>query len=185
MKSIISAIILVVSIIIYFAYTSPAINDVQVLSSKKSEQSDILLKTRELALKRDAILSDYNNIPSSDIDKLNKIIPDSFNSVLFINDVNSMASYNGLAAKEFKIDDPKTEGREAIVTKTKVEAYKTTIVTLRLQGQYFRFIKFVSDLESSLRLVDVKSISIKSVEAQGSVSGSLEYLLEMNVYSLR
>lgn len=157
---------------------------VQVLNGKKSQQNNLLLKTRELASKRDAVLTDYNNISVSDVDKLNKIIPDSFSSVLFINDISALAGENGLVVKEFKLNQPKTEIRDAIVNRSKDQVYKTTVISLKLQGAYSQFVKFINDLDASLRLVDVQSVSVKPIGIQGGGLSSLEYLLEMNAYSL-
>ncbi len=177
-------IIIAISIAVYFVYISPTIDSVKLFRLQKSEQSNVLLKTREVAAKRDAILVDYNNISASDIDKLNKIVPDTFNPVLFANDISGIASAYGLVMKDFKVNEPKTEIRDAIVNRPKGETYKTTVVTLRLQGQYSQFIKFLANLDLSLRLVDVASLSIKPIGLQNSSSSSLEYLLEMNTYSL-
>lgn len=185
MKFITPAIILALSIGMYLTYLSPSMNEVQVLNIKKSRQVNILSTAKQLANKRDAISTDYNNISGSDIDKLNKIIPESFSSVLFINDISGMAGKSALTIKEFKVDEPKTEIRDAILIKSKGETYKTTTIKLKLRGQYSQFVKFVSDLESSLRLVDIEQLSIKPIGGQGSSQNSLEYLLEMNTYSLR
>ena len=166
-------IVIAVSIGMYLVYISPTMTNVKLLNLKKSSQNNLLLKTKELAAKRDAILIDYNNISSSDISRLNKIIPDTFNPVLFINDVNGMVFRYGMVIKEFKVNESKTE------------AYRTNVVTLRLQGQYSQFMKFLNDLELGSRLVDIVNLSIKPVGGQDSISGFLDYLLEINTYSLR
>lgn len=169
----------------YVMYISPTISEVKSLSSQKSAQNDVLAKTRQLSSKREAVLVDYNNISAENIDKLNKIIPDKFNSVLFANDIAGVASRYGLTIKDFKVNEPKTEIRDAIVNIPTGEIYKTTVVTLKLQGQYLQFVNFLNDLELNLRLVDVVSLSIKPVGVQSSSTSSLEYLLEVEVYSLQ
>ena len=184
MKIITPIIVIIISITVYFAYTSPIIQEVKNLVSKKSQQTDVLLKTRQLASRRDAVLIDYNNIVSTDIERLNKIVPNTFNFVLFANDVTAMASRYSLVTKDFKVNEPKTEIRDAIINRPKEGVYKITVVTVRLQGSYLQFIKFLNDLEFSLRLVDIESLTIKPVGVQNSASGSLDYLLEMKTYSL-
>ncbi len=169
----------------YFVYISPTVSEVKVLSLKKANYSEVLLKSKELKAKRDDVLIDYNNISNADIDRLNKIIPETFNSVLFANDINAMASKNSLVIKDFKIDPQRTEDPGSMISQQEVSPYKTTIITFRLGGQYGQFIKFLSDLELNLRLVDVVKLSIKTVGGQRSTDDSLEYLLEVNTYSLR
>ncbi|MCX6702235.1 MAG: hypothetical protein NTX96_03535 [Candidatus Zambryskibacteria bacterium] len=169
----------------YFIYISPTVSEVKGLSLKKANYDEVLLKSKELKDKRDAVLIDYNNISNADIDKLNKIIPEIFNSVLFANDVNAMASGNNLVVKDFKIDPQRTEDRDLMINQQKSNPYKTTIITFRLVGQYGQFVKFLTALESNLRLIDVVNLSIKTIGGQKSTDNSLEYLLEMNTYSLR
>jgi len=83
------------------------------------------------------------------------------------------------------IDPKRTEERDVMLTQKKEAPYKTAIVTFRLIGQYDKFIKFLTDVESSLRLIDVTKLSIKTVGGQRATDDSLEYSLEMNTYSLK
>lgn len=185
MKFFIPFIVIGICIGMYFVYINPTITEVQTLSTNKTEYNNILEKIKELSEKRDAILIEYNSIPESDKARLNKIIPETFNPSLFANDINSMASQNGLSIREFKVNEPKTEVREAIINQPQPTGYKTTVIAIKLNGQYSQFVKFLSNLESDLHLIDVLSLLIKPVGSGKSSDTSLEYLLEVRTYSLR
>jgi Tfp pilus assembly protein PilO len=185
MKSALSLVVVGICIGMYFVYISPAVSEVKSLSLKKASYDNVLLKSKEVVAKRDEIFVEYNNIPKDSIDKLNKIVPETFNSVLFANDINAMASSNGLAVKDFKVNPQRTEDRDTMTNQQAVNPYITTVVTFRLVGQYSQFIKFLTDIESSLRLLDVVNLSVKTLGGQKSTDDSLEYLLEINTYSLR
>jgi len=169
----------------YFMYINPTVSDVKDLSQKKSSYNQVLAGSKEVAAKRDDVFTDYNNISLNDINKLDKIVPEIFNSVLFANDINAMASRNSLVVEEFVVDPQRTEDRDAMINQGENNLYKTTIITFRLVGQYRQFIDFLTELESNLRLVDVVGLTIKTVGGQRSTSDSLEYSLEINTYSLR
>lgn len=185
MKFALPIIIIAICVGMYFIYIGPTVSEVKALSLQKANYNDVLSKSRELKAKRDDVLIDYNNISNSDIDKLNKIIPETFNSVLFANDINSIAGRNNLVIKDFKVNPQRTEDRSTMTNQQKNNSYKTTIITFKLVGQYSQFVRFLIDLESNLRLVDVVKLSIKTVGGQRSTDESLEYLLEINTYSLR
>src|SRR3989344_5531491 len=87
--------------------------------------------------------------------------------------------------KALKVDEPKTDDRTSIIEQTENKLYKTTVITCRVIGQYGQFLKFLQDLESSLNLVDVTSLSMKTLGGQTTGNSSLEFLLEMKTYSLQ
>ncbi len=173
------------SIGIYFMYISPGVGEINALNAKKTEFEQVLLRAKELNDKRDTILTQKNNIPADELDKLNKIIPNTYDSVAFVNDMNNLAAQNGVTLKTSQ-DVVATEGTGAIVADTAaVSPFKSNTVNFSVIGTYDNFLRFLTSLESSLRLVDVKSLNIKaSTDSKtGQVTG-YEYKLEIAVYSL-
>jgi len=159
------------------------LSDIQTLSAKKAEYVNVLEKSKELKNKRDAVLTSYNSISEADVERLSKVIPYAFDPVLLANDINSIASRYGMDMKEFKVSESKAEIRGEVIIQEEEPLYKTTSVTVTISGGFDQFLKFLKDIESSLHLIDVRSLSIKApLTAQ---SGVLDYSLEMNTYSLR
>src|SRR6185295_4215415 len=108
-------------------YINPAVSDAKGLSNKNEEYSIILSKAQELAQKRDEVMTQYNNIPQADLDKLNKIIPTTFDSVLFANDLNNLAVQYGLSIKSIKASSADPVGQDG-VTDGSQSPFKTNIV---------------------------------------------------------
>ena len=181
MKSYISILIIALSIGMYFLYIKPMSIEIRGLNAKKDEYQNVLDRVKEIKDKRDAILLEYNSISSEELERLNKIIPDEVDSALMSNDINFLATQNSLKLKEFKLSENNSDSREEIITDTG-SVYKTRVLSMRLSGSYAGFQAFLRDLESSLRLVDISSLSIKS---DGVNNDSLDYSLEANTYSLR
>ncbi len=167
----------------YFMYISPTLADITALSSQKAQFSDILSKSKQLKNQRDAVLTSYNNIAEDDINRLNKIIPDKFDTVLLISDLNALASRYGLVMSNFKVDAPTASVRNTAVTRQKTDLYKTITVGFSVSGPYDAFVSFLKDAESSLRLMDITSLNIKSSSQKGD--SSLQYTLQLYTYSLR
>ncbi len=169
----------------YFFYISPSIVEVQTLGAKVTEYNNVLAKSKELANQRDTVLTAYNSISETDVERLNKVIPDTFDAVVFANDINSIASRYGVSLKDFKVNEPTAQVRDQIINTQTNQLYKTVAVTLTVVGPYDGFVSFLKNVESSLRLVDVGSLSVKSATGPRATNGSLEYSLEVYTYSLR
>ena len=182
MKSLIPFIVVAVSVGAYFMYINPAFREINILREKMTEYTDVLEKSKELKNKRDSVLSAYNNISEEDITRLNKIIPETFDTVLLANDINDIASRYGLSVKDIRVNTPDS-GSRVVLAEPMNKLYKTTAVTFGLNGQYEQFVKFMKDIESSLRLLDVRSLTVKSSGKPGS--NSLDYSLAVYTYSLR
>ncbi len=193
MKALTPFIVIAICIGMYFIYISPTVADIQSLSAEKANYDTVLQESKDLTIQRDTLLAKYNNISADDISKLEKVVPDTFDAVLFANDVNALASQHGLTIKDMKFDTANsggTSGTTGVVSAAPKEKYHTTAVTFALSGQYSQFAGFLADLESSLRLMDVVSISARA--SGGSVTGSkvagpnkIDYTLQVNTYSLK
>lgn len=185
MKTLTPVLVITISIGMYFMYISPTVDEVRALLAKKQEYDNVLQKAQELIAQRDAILTDYNSIPSSDIEKLNKMLPETMDDTAFLNELNVLAVQKGLAVQSFQ----KVSGGNNGVVDVSEDAinlpYITNKFSMSLSGSYDQFNSFLKDIESNLRLTDITSITAKSIELQTGPSGSMEYLLEISAYSLR
>ena len=168
----------------YFLYISPAITDVQDLSVKKDEYMNVLSKVQEIKAKRDALSTEYNSISSSDMEKLNKIIPEEFNSVQSANNINNIALKNGMFIKTFRESSASTSNQATGANGSEVGKYKTNIISITLIGQYNQLVSFLKDIESSLELMDVVSLSLVGGGSKPTDT-QYNYTLEINTYSLR
>lgn len=173
----------------YFMYISPLIGDINVKRQKLAEYTSILEKTKELKTERDTAMDAYNNISQDDVNKLNKIIPDKFDEVLFLNDMSNLASQNGITVRQFKVDTGSTDSQNGGGSDTANHLYRTITIDVRLTGQYGQFMKFLKDIENSLQLVDVMNLSINGstggVILQKPSDNNLQYTLVINTYSLK
>lgn len=185
MKLIAPLVVIIVSIGMYFFYIDTALPEVQALRDKKTEYDSVMQKAVEIGKLRDDILAEYGSISESDTDRLNKLVPAEFNPVLFANDINTMIINNGLSVKDFKTNPQRTEDRSLITDNVQQIPYVTNVVTFRVIGDYDKFIKFLKEMETSLRLIDVVKLSVKSTGGTKSTDNFLEFSVEVNTYSLR
>lgn len=185
MKFTFSIIVLGICVGLYFLYISPTLAEVSALREKKAEYIDVLNKSKELKAKRDTILASYNNIPAEDIARLSKIVPEKFDAVRFANDINSIANRSGVSITDFTVNTDDGQNRDNVIVQPKSESYKTSIVNMTVTGGFEQFIRFLTNIESSLELMDVRNLVISSSQGERGGVTVTQYLIEMNTYSLQ
>ena len=182
MRPLISIGVIAVCIGAYFVYIKPMTVDIKVHSLKKEEYSNVLNRVKEITEKRDSILADYESIPQTDIDRLNKIIPEKLNSVLLLNDLSVLGAKYGISIKDFKVTDNNSNSDSIVSSSGSI--YKTSSVTIGMKGEYIQMLNFLWNVESGLSLIDVVNLSVKPV-ADSKGTQLVDFTLEANIYSLR
>ncbi len=169
----------------YFLYITPAAVEVNALVTQKSEYEDVLQKAKELATKRDELSLSYNNIPTADIERLNKIVPAKFDPVVMAHDLSALASQNKLAFTDFRASA--SDGSRQVATNPdSALPYKVTLVSFKLVGQYADFLRFLNSAEMNLRLLDVEGLEVTPNSTSDKISdSSLQFALSVNTYSLQ
>ncbi|TSC70387.1 MAG: hypothetical protein CEO12_411 [Parcubacteria group bacterium Gr01-1014_46] len=183
MKPILSIAVIAVCIGVYFVYIRPMTVDIKLLNIKKAEYKNVLNRVKEINEKREAILSEYNSIPEADIDRLNKMVPETLNSVELLNNLSVIGAQHGIIIKEFRAVD--TSSNNSDVVSNTGSPYKTNTITMRLTGQYNQFINYLWNVESGLSLIDVTNLIIRSSSEGGKGPALMDFTLEAKVYSLR
>ena len=186
MKLLTPILVIFISVALYFMNIVPLSDDVKALVRTKGLRTNVLLKAQELNSKRGTVADAYASISDSDKDKLNKIIPQKFDSVMFANDLNGIALKNNLSFQDFKVDETGGGDQVTVVEQNSTLPYKTTTTSFVVIGQYFDFVKFMDTVDKSLRLMDVVGLSVEpSVKQEKKDSGLLQFTLIVKTYSLK
>lgn len=214
MRLLMPFIIILICVGMYFLYISPTWTDIDVLRAKASEYANVIEKSKELKDQRIAITAAFDKISPSDLTKLGKVIPQKFDPVLFANDINTLASRDGLTIKDLKFNLSSEKDRSALlntpqelpsptasatgmpgmmatgmpaITQAPTSQYKTYTASFSIVGSYEKFRLFLRDVESSLRLIDVSRLSVQGGGGSGARSSSNEmtFDIEVHTYALK
>ncbi len=164
-------------------FLSPKLDTINGLRLKLADYQVKLDQVKELKTNLNAMLSSYNAITDEDKNRLDKVIPEKFNNVAFAADINGIAFRDSMTVKSITILDQASGGVDT-ASGYPDKSYRTVTSIFTLVGQYEQFTKFLRDLESSLRLIDVRSITIKESSKSG-LSLFYEFSVEMDTYHLR
>lgn len=170
----------------YFFYIKPTFSVISQKKAKFQEYENVLNKVKEVKVKTDELSSKYSNISEDELNKLDKMIPDKFVSEYFVNDLNTLAGRYGMKISQVGINIPvPIEG--ALDDTSDNGGYKTIIAKFVISGRYDQLISFLKDVETSLRIMDVTSLSAKAgnVDKAKNDEMILDYAIEIKTYSLK
>lgn len=184
MSNLISIILLLVSIGMFAFYINPlytgstgekdfAVRSIQELKADDTQYIDALDRTTKYELTRQNLLNISRSISSADRAKLAKLLPDQIDTVRLIIDVSDVADNHNLVLQNIGISG-EAEGNQS---KTKAQPtggsllaqgntkYDSITLSFSVTGSYDDFFSFITDLEQSLRLVDIISVNFSSTGA--------------------
>jgi len=164
---------------LFVYYIDPLYKETQVLEEEKNQYDEALNKSKELRSIRDALLSKYNTFSAEDLERLNKLLPDTVDNVKLIMEINGIASRYGMVLKEVALSVVSSEDSKEIFGPDE-KNYGSINIGFSVASVYNNFIAFIEDLEKSLRVVDVVSISFQSSETD-----FYKYSVNLEIYWLK
>lgn len=180
---------------IFFLLTKPQYEQVQQLSAQIAQYNAALDKATELQTLKQSLLSKYNAFDPNALDRLQKMLPDHVDNIALILELDSLAERYGLALQN--VDVSSSGGGGATGTQTAIDAvggstqlYDSLTLHFTTQGTYATFMQFMSDLESSLRVVDLQSLTIAAAPQNNNTtpatgSGQYTYTIVLKTYWLK
>jgi len=166
---------LILTISIGYAFIYPSFGDISELQSQKQNYEDSLATVSNIENKKNELLTQYNSISEADKKNLETVLPDTFNFVRLISDIDSVASKHGISITNItsrELTDP-TVG-DTVETAGPEKKYKSGIVGFTFTSTYENFLLFSKELEKSLRVIDMRSVKIES-ENKGNFTFTVEF----------
>lgn len=162
--------LIILSVGIFFMYIDPTYGEIKEKIQEQERFDQALNKSKELQEIRDKLLAKYNTFSSRDLDRLAKLLPDNVDNVRLVLDIDYIASIYGMRIKDVTIDTEK-ERKEGTIGPTK-NKYESVTLSFSMVSSYDNLIKFIKDMEKSLRIVDVTNISLVAIPNQLDKDGA-------------
>lgn len=179
MKNSTAFILLLLSVGLFYTFISPHYATVQALGSQADQYKSILANVSELSAKRDDLNVKYQNVPQDEVARLEKILPDNVDTVDLAMNLDSIASRYGISIKNVQTEA--TGGQSgAIVQSDGGQPYNAVTVSFTFVSTYANFRKFLNDIEKSLRIIDIHTLTFQAGE-----SGLYEFHIAVDTYWLK
>lgn len=174
---------LVVAIGIFFAYVSPTWSGT-IAETKSAINSDdkALSAASEYTAQQNELADARNNIDTTDLARLTTLLPDSVDNVVLILDLNALSARSGLLLSNIDVmkSDAKSVNSSSALPATGVSPVGSIDLSLSAIGTYDAFRAFLTGIEKSARLLDIRDLVVK-----GSDTGSYVYKMTLRIYWLR
>ncbi len=177
MKNSTAVILILISVGLYYTFIGPEYQKIEEIRAKSDEYENILASVADLTSKRDDLLLKYQAMPQADIDKLSKVLPNNVDTVRLALDFDTIASKYGISIKNIKTSDTKEDNTATIIQATGPKPYQTVNVSFGFISNYDNFRKFLHDIEQSLRIIDISSLSFNAGE-----NGLNDYKITVETY---
>lgn len=162
-----------IAIAIFFLYTKPTYDSARALQGLIAEYNQALDKAGELQRLKQALLSRYNAFDPADIERLHKLLPDHVDNVRLVLDLDNMAQRYGIALQNVVVGGLTEETSTTVIGAIGGgQAYDSLTFKFSTDGTYESFVLFMEDLEKSLRIVDLVSLSMSSSGPHPSVGAA-------------
>lgn len=182
MRNIVSIILIALSLALFGVFTNPRYDNVRELQAEANAFDSALERSKELISIRDALLSKYNAFPSDSIARLNAMLPNSIDTVRLIIDVNTLAGKYGMSLSAITIGAPDEAAVSGQSLGPSTSEYGTLSLSFAVTARYDRFRAFLTDLERSLRLIDVTRVGFGPASQE---TGQTTYTVELTTYWLK
>jgi Tfp pilus assembly protein PilO len=173
-------ILIVLAIGLFYTFGSPQYQEVKTLQASANEYQDVIENVSRIAAARDALLVEYESIPAIERDKLLKVLPNNVDSVRLALDLDTIAGRYGIAIKDVSVDAKADPNAALAVLPDNKLPYEKAVVTFSFVSNYENFVRLLSDLEKSLRIMDIKSVSFRVAP-----NGLYEHELQVETYWLK
>ncbi len=161
-----SALVLVVlAFALFYTFTSPQYRDAQSLSGLAEEYRRVVDNVDRIAESKDALLLSYESIPAIEKERLAKVLPANADAVGLARELDTIAARHGFTILGVKVESGPDKNSSEIVLPEFSAPYEKVVVSFTFVSNYEGFSNFLADLEKSLRIMDVKTISFQTGEA--------------------
>lgn len=178
MRIVIPVLLFAVAAGVFIWFIDPTYERVKTLRADAAEYDEALNNASELQAVRDDLLKTRNLFSELDKRKLEKLLPDSIDNVRLILDIDNVASRYRLRITNTNVTQ--TSSRREGAVGADDSPVGSAVISFSTTARYEDFVRFIKDLEASLRIIDITGINFSTREGD-----LLEFALSVKTYWLR
>lgn len=180
-KTLIPVILILVAGLVGFFLIKPVYEKISIAKEGIQGIDDAMEKTKKIGSIVETLRSDMDSITSEEEDKLMAILPKEVDKIRFLNMLNSLALRNNLPIVNLTVSGDTTRN-ETTVAGTDLRQPKAITASFSVIASYDAFITFLKEIEQSLTLLDVDSISFSVFE--DDLDEGYTYTVNLSTYWL-
>jgi len=193
----------------YLLITQPIIAETSLLQEEADAYGRALDNSALLQKERDRLTTKYNSFNTQDIERLEKMLPNSVDNIQLILEIQEEAAKRGIIVQNVEFEPEQfaeqnvegEDGQASAPSSTSAsrrgssssnavdenKPYESFELEFSVEGSYDDFVSFMKLMERSLRLVDIHAISFTpgTSEKDKVYTDDYKYLFRINTYRLK
>ena len=166
-RALVPIFLIIVSIAGFFMWINPHYANVQALNAELKQSQDALAQAQQLDTVKNSLMAKKDSFNADDLDKLQKMLPDNVDNIRLFLDLQGVASHYNTSITDIAAGD--TGQQKASTSAQPIgpsdKQYNQMALSFSIAISYEDLILFLKDLEKSLRIVEIKSISFAADNA--------------------
>lgn len=171
---------LIITLSIGYAFVYPSYQDLNQLLDQKQKQTDSLEMMKNIENRKNELLTEFNKIPEVDKKSIDTVLPNSFNFVKLISQIDVIAAGHGISIDKITSKEIDSAVGTSIDDAKPQKPYQSAIIGFSFVTSYDSFRNFVDNLEKSLRILDIRTVKLESKK-----DGLYSYTVEFETYWLK
>lgn len=171
---------IILTLSIGYAFIYPKTGEISLLLEEKQKHESTLEIVNNIENKKNELLTEFNKISTQDKKNIETILPSSLDFVKLVAQIDKVANGYGITVDKFSSKEISFPAGDSITATQSSRPYNSTIISFSFKAPYDKFGGFMSDLEKSLRILDMKSIKLETQEKNTN-----SYQVEFETYWLK
>lgn len=193
-KTLTPIIAILIAVGLYFTYIQPTFTEVRALQDESEDYAQAIERAGALRARISELVARQNSFSSTDLERLEALLPDQFDEVALMLDIDALARRHRMDFGDIQVLDNKELEREIAVARedtadldpdeARSQPADTSVsftpneISFSVTGTYENFRSFLRDLERSLLLLDVTHL-----EFMASEGDLTKYVVTVRTYS--
>lgn len=180
-------VLIIISLTAFFGYVNPNYRgqnlsngkvSILALQAEDAQYKKALNDAASIRATRTALQDTKNAFDPVQIEKLEKLLPDNIDNIKLVIDIKNIAENRNLTLKNIKLDTAAKSSPDKIGADN--NKYGTVGLSFSVSASYDNFHNFLTDLEKSLRLVDITDLAV-----MGNDTGIYDFSVGLKTYWLK
>jgi Tfp pilus assembly protein PilO len=165
----------VLTLAIGYGFIYSPMGDLTALMDKKQQYNDDLETVSNIENTKKELLTKFNNIPAEDKKNIETVLPNSFNFVRLVSQIDAVAANYGIAIGSITSTGVSASVGESIADAKPKNPYESATIGFSFTASYENFNLFMNDLEKSMRILDIKSVHL-TIDKDGNYKYEVEFV---------
>lgn len=159
-----STAILLISVSLFFFFTKPMLASLTDLLAKKDEYQNTLDKLNQIEDIKKNLTDKINGLSDQEKKNLQVLLPDGPETTKLVADIDGKASKHGISIDKISYGEINRDQGQSVSEGAPPPVYQSELLGFEFTTDYSHLKDFLADIESSLRLIDIRSVDVNQAE---------------------